>query len=246
MNVADLISNSQLFAGVTSAQVDNVTTLKFVNLAYHDLEEIIRNKIDEDYFYDYFTTNTILNQSEYNFASIDPTSTAQWILKIISVGVKYTSADTVYKPVKAFGSGSLSSTPEYLSANQPQSNSFYIYKDNSLFLYPAPTENSNTVDSNGYTISVANGLRVHASVSLIDLLSGWAETTVKIPRNHHKAICLKAATYIYLHRNLWGTAIAQDTDIKAAQAIQMMEDNLRDRTLTPMEQDLPILTNIQY
>lgn len=244
-SVNQLIANAQLFAWVTSSQVNDVTTLGFVNLAYHDIEEIIRNEIDEDYFYDYFTTDTILNQSEYNFSSIDPTSTAPWILKIISVWVKYRSSDTVYRPVSPYGSGSLSNTPEYLSAKQPQSQPFYIYKDDSLFLYPAPDNDGDTGLIDGDTV-IADGLRVHCSVSLIDLVAWGAESMVKIPRNHHKAICLKAATYIYLHRNLWGTAIAVDADRKATEAIQMMKDNLRDRTLTPMEQDLPVLTNLMY
>lgn len=243
--VAQIVANSQTFAWVTSSQVSDAVTLWFVNLAYHDIEEIIRNEIDEDYFYDYFTTDTKLNQSEYNFASIDPTSTAPWILKIIGVGIKYRTNDTDYNLVRSFGSGSLSNTPEWYARNQTQWDPFYIYKDSSLFVYPAPDNNGDTTLVDWDTV-ITNGLRVHCSVSLIDLVLGGAETTVKIPRNHHKAIALKAATYIYMHRNLWGTALSQDADRKADLAIQMMKENLSDRTLSPMEQDTPCLTWIMY
>ncbi len=245
MNVNQLIANAQLFAWVTSSQVPDATTLWFINLAYHDIEEIIRNEINEDYFYDYFTTDTKLNQSEYNFALIEPTSTTQGILKIIGVGIKYRTNDTDYRFVSPFGSGSLWNTPEWLARNQAQGSPFYIYKDNSIFIYPYPDNNGNTALSDGDTV-ISNGLRVHCSVSLIDLIAGGAETTVKIPRNHHKAIALKAATYIYMHRSLWGTAIAIDTDRKATEAIQMMKDNLKDRNLQPMEQAEPLLTWIMY
>lgn len=142
--VNEIIANAQLFAGVTSSQVLDATTLKFVNLAYHDIEEIIRNEINEDYFYDYFTTDTKLEQSEYNFALIAPTSTAQGILKIIGVGIKYGTEDIDYRSVRAFSSGSLYSTPEYTERNQPQTDPFYIYKDNSLFIYPYPDNDGNT------------------------------------------------------------------------------------------------------
>lgn len=243
--VNQIIANAQLFAWVTSSQVSDVVTLWFVNLAYHDIEEIIRNEIDEDYFYDYFTADTRLNQSEYNFSTIQPSSNSSWILKIIQVGIKYRTNDTDYKPVRTYGSGSLSNTPEWFARNQTQWDPFYIYKDNSVFIYPSPDNNGDTALVDGDVV-IASGLRVHASISLIDLLADWTEASVKIPRNHHKAIALKAATYIYLHRNLWGTAIAQDTDIKADKAIQMMKDNLSDRTLSPMEQDSPILTWIMY
>lgn len=243
--VNELISLSQFFAWVTSAQVSDVVALKCLNLAYHDIEEVIRNEIDEDYFYDYFTTDTKLNQSEYNFASIDPTSTVPWILKIISVGIKFRTSDTDYRVVYPFGSGSLSNTPEYLSRNQSQWSPFYIYKDSSVFIYPAPDNNGNTSLTDGNTV-IAWGLRVHASVSLIDLIAWGAETTVKIPRNHHKAIAQKAVTYINNHRSLGGTSIALDAVREANTAIQWVIDNLRDRTLSPMEQATPVLTWIMY
>jgi len=87
---------------------------------------------------------------------------------------------------------------------------------------------------------------VHASVNLIDLVAGQAETYVKIPRNFHEAIAMKAATYVYMNRSLGGTAIAIDTDNRALRALNTMIDMLRDRNLQPMEQDLPVLTNIMY
>lgn len=124
-----------------------------MNLAYHDLEEIIRNEINEDYFYDYFTADTRLNQSEYNFSTIQPTNIAPGILKIIQVGIKYRTADVDYKNVRAFGSGSLSNTPEYLSRNHPQSDPFYIYKDNSVFIYPAPDNNNETLTDGDVVIA---------------------------------------------------------------------------------------------
>lgn len=75
MDVNSLVALTQTLSGVTSSQVSDALTLSFANLAYHEIEELIRNDIDEDYFYDYFTSNTIVNQSEYNFASIVPTAT---------------------------------------------------------------------------------------------------------------------------------------------------------------------------
>lgn len=245
MDVNSLVSLTQTLSWVTSSQVSDSLTLSFANLAYHEIEELIRNDIDEDYFYDYFTADTRLNQSEYSFASIVPTATVPWILKVLSVGVMYSAADTSYQTVRAFGTGSLYSTPEYTQVNQPNTDPFYIYKDNSIFLYPYPDNDGNDALATG-DIVVTNWLRVHCSVSLIDLVSGWAETTIKIPRNHHRAIALKAATYVYLHRNLWGTAIAQDIENKAMVAIATLKSNLRDRTLTPMDIDTPNLTSIMY
>jgi hypothetical protein len=51
---------------------------------------------------------------------------------------------------------------------------------------------------------------------------------------------------VYLHRNLWGTAIAQDCERKSLEAFESMKDNMQNRTLTPMDQEAPILTNLMY
>ena len=89
-------------------------------------------------------------------------------------------------------------------------------------------------------------MRVHASVNLVDLESGGTEATIKIPRNYHEALALKAATYAYLNRSLGGTAIAVDTDARAIRALDMMIENMKDRNLQPMEQDLPVLSSLMY
>jgi hypothetical protein len=57
---------------------------------------------------------------------------------------------------------------------------------------------------------------------------------------------MKAATYAFLNRSLGGTAIAIDTDARAVRALDMMIENMKDRNLQPMEQDLPTLTSLMY
>ena len=244
MTVNEIIALAHTFAGTTSSQISDTLMLQFVNLAYHHAEERIRNEINEDYFYDYFTTSTIVDQNEYVLPA--PWSNTVGILKAIGAGIKYTSSITEYQPIRPFGSGSLYTTDELTQLNQSVSDPFYIIKDYSIFIYPSPTEFSWVYDNDWNPISVANWLRVHASVNLIDLIAGWSEATIKIPRNYHEALALKAATYAYLNRSLGGTAIAQDTDVRAIRSLDMMIDNMKDRNLQPMEQDLPSLTNLQW
>jgi hypothetical protein len=57
---------------------------------------------------------------------------------------------------------------------------------------------------------------------------------------------MKAATYAFLNRSLGGTAIAQDTDVRAIRSLDMMIENMKDRNLQPMEQDLPNLSSLMY
>jgi hypothetical protein len=101
MDVSSLLALTHTFAGTTSSQVSDVLVLSFLNLAYHEAEELIRNEVQEDYFYDYFTCDTKLNQSEYNFSTIAPDNDSVGILKVLSVGIKYSNDDETYLPVRA-------------------------------------------------------------------------------------------------------------------------------------------------
>lgn len=232
MTVDEILSFWCLNSGTTTAQVWATNALIFANIVYHELEECIRNDVNEDYFYDYFTTDFVTNQNEYVLEEQSGTNIG--INKILSVGAKYTANETEYKPITPFGTGSLSNTEEYLEANQPNTAPFYTVKDNSLFIYPYPLE---TVD---------NGLRVHASINLVDLLSWGAETTVKIPRNFHFVIGLGMKRYINNSRSLDGTGISQNGDKDFELGKQRLIEYLKNRTLVPMEQDLPNLTAIQW
>lgn len=232
MNVTEILTFWCTNAGTTLAQVGTANALIFANITYHELEECIRNDINEDYFYDYFTTDFVVNQNEYVLEEQSGTNIG--INKILSVGAKYLTTDTEYAKINAFWTGSLWNTEDYLWANQPRTAPFYTVKDNSVFIYPYPTE------------TVEDGLRVHASVNLMDLLSGGAETSVKIPRNFHFVIGLGMKRYINNTRSLDWTGISQNGDKDYELGKQRLIEYLKNRTLTPIEQDTPTLTNLMY
>ena len=78
----------------------------------------------------------------------------------------------------------------YYAVNQPKTDPFYEIKDNSLFIYPTPTDDVSIIRH-----SVANGL--------IDLTSSVTEANVfngKIQAKYHYIIALGAREYGYLRR----------------------------------------------
>jgi hypothetical protein len=230
MTVDEILSFWALNAGTTTAQVWATNALLFANIVYHELEEAIRNEINEDYFYDYFTTDTVANQTEYVLQA--QTSSSAGINKIISVGIKYATADTTFSPLRPYTSSGLYDTEEWTITNQSQGDPFYIVKDNSIFIYPAPT------------VAVDDGLRVHASVNLVNLLAGWAESTVKIPVNFHYVIAKGMKRYIGGMRSLDGLAKYWDGEYEMAK--QALLNYLRNRTSSPIDQDSPRLTSLMY
>lgn len=232
MNITEILTFWCTNAGTTLAQVGSTNALIFANISYHELEECIRNDIWEDYFYDYFTTSLVANQNEYVLE--EQSATNKGINKIISVGIKYATTDENYSVLRAYSGSSLYNSEEYTQANQSNADPFYTVKDNSIFIYPTPTT------------SVPSGLRVHASINLIDLLSGGAETTIKIPRNFHFVIGLGMKRYINNYRSLDWTAVSQNGDKDYELGKQRLIEYLKNRTITPIDQDTANLTSIQW
>lgn len=71
--------------------------------------------------------------------------------------MKWSTTQTDFSEVNYNDASNLQHVPEWYEDNQSTGNAFYFLRDNSIFLYPTPS------------VSVTNGLRVHAIVTPIDL-----------------------------------------------------------------------------
>lgn len=176
-NIITLIRNQ---TGCSSDNIADAVMITYVNIAYHDLENAICDKIDEDYFWDIFETDTVQGQNEYVLQATN--SSTQGIKKINRVEVKRDTDDDYHTLTAPDSLSNIKYVDSYAQANQPTSNGKREYRDGSIFLYPAPTE------------SVTDGLRIHAVKALIDLATGGAETTVfpnhSALRQYHQVIAL--------------------------------------------------------
>lgn len=65
MTVDSIISLLYSDTNITSNQIATSIAIDWVNIAYHDLVETIKNEVDPDFFYDVFNTNTVADQNEY-------------------------------------------------------------------------------------------------------------------------------------------------------------------------------------
>lgn len=123
-------------------QLPDTTALRYYNDSRDELiDEIIKEK--EDYFYNYFTWATLVWQNEYTLAKrwdlVNWTwpATLPWIYKIKWVSVKFKSTDTeltVLRPI------TMENLERDIEAYDETTTPFYCLMDNSIFVYPAPTE----------------------------------------------------------------------------------------------------------
>ena len=59
MDIAELIGLTRTLSNVNAEQIDDTTLLQFLNIAYHRMENAIVDRVDEDYFRDIFTADTV-------------------------------------------------------------------------------------------------------------------------------------------------------------------------------------------
>lgn len=233
MTVDNLITFTRDQGSVTSSNVDDTTLLRYLNIAYHNIENAIVDRVDEDYFWDIFTDDTVANQYEYTMPVHD--ATTQWIKKINRVEIKWADGDTYHSLVRsdtiANYNRSKTTSDDYLQAQVSTSRGFWEFRDGSIFVYPVP-ENA-----------VTDGLKIHAIKSLIDIVSGWAETTI-FPRHsnlrqYHHLIGLGALPMVYRHRYEWDpNQIITAENIYRAE-LERMIDELNSKSNEPQDLVLP-------
>ena len=122
-------------------QLPDATWLRWYNDGRDKIIDAITEE-KEDYFYNYITTNTVIGQNEYRIPkrwdlASDWVTVLDWLNKIKSVTWKVQTADTEYTVLRPVAMESLDYEIEsYDKTSIP----FYCVMDNSVFIYPAPTE----------------------------------------------------------------------------------------------------------
>ena len=187
MQVNDIIALARTLTQTTTTQVGATQWLQFLNIVYRGLANRIVAEVDEGFFWDTFTTDTVVDQNEYPLPI--PTSTATWIKKVTRVEVKYLSADSYKTLINADTIQNYDKSDVYTQENQSTQTPFFDLRDGSIFIYPKPTE------------AITGGLKVSGITTVIDLLAWWAETSV-FPRNQdlrdfHHILAIWMKQYIY-------------------------------------------------
>lgn len=164
MTPAEMLTMVRDQTGISTTNVSDAKWYQYLNIIYHEIENAIVNGVDEDFFWDIFTSSTVANQSEYTLQA--NTATQEGIKKINKVEIKRASTDDYHELIDLWSAINKDNSEEYIRENTSQTKAFYEFKDGSIFIYPEPTN------------TVTWWLKVYAITDLIDLTSGDAETDV--------------------------------------------------------------------
>lgn len=234
MTAQDIITLARDLTHTTSTQISDEQINRYLNIAYHELENEIVQKVNEDYFWDFFITDTVENQNEYTLPI--SSSTTEWVKKVISVWLKRTQDDTEYTKINSDSSSNFSHDIDYLKDNLSPTNSYFEVKEWSIFIYPTVEE------------SVINWLKIESIVTLKDISNSATETDIfpnqSALRQFHYSLAIWIKQFIYSQqKEFW----EKDNAIQEWQLEkQKVIDYLQDRVNTPAEWYLPEWTNLMY
>lgn len=225
MDITDIFDMGRELAYVTSSRYTNADLLKYANKRYQIIQNAIVNKVNENYFYDIFSANTVADQSEYTLKN--STSLLSGIKKMISVSIKNKSTDEYTKISEWNSNLSIDSIDQLASDGNYEQ--FYQIRDGSIFIYPAPTE------------SVSNGLKIEALISLPDLTVTSVSTAI-FPKNtelreYHYIIAQGLRADIFALQGLFDKKDVAEAEFN--DSLNLMIYNLNGRNNSDLESSLP-------
>lgn len=91
MTIAELITLVRNQTNTSSSNIADAVVIDYLNIAYHDMENVIVDRVDEDYFWDIFEADTVADQNEYTLQAGD--TDTQGVKKILRVEIKHSDTD---------------------------------------------------------------------------------------------------------------------------------------------------------
>ena len=229
MDLAAIYTMSRLNTGTTSTNISDAVLLTLTNVTYRELINIITSRVNEDFFYDELTFDTVANQKEYTFPVRD--ADTAWLKKLISVWIKYNSSDDYFRIGTPTKLSNLPYDATYYAENQPSTDPFYTVADKSVFIYPTPTT------------STTSGWILYGITDPIELQAAATEVMIKIPVDYHQLIVLGNEYKIYKTRQL------QDDATRAynyfVTECNRMVTEISDRIIKPLESAMPSLNQYE-
>jgi len=154
LTVQQIIDRARTKGYISANQYTDPQALQDFNIVRKKLCKIFIQRIDEDFFFDILTQDSVASQTEYGLR--DDTNNIE-IDKVKSVFVKYDATATDYTPVKEVYTDELTKDLSWYATNQPTNSPIYHISDQSLFIYPE-------------TIALTDGVKMRATLKLTDLI----------------------------------------------------------------------------
>lgn len=220
MNVQEIINRTRRLTYTNAIQYPDTTAMEDFNIIYKQVCNSLTQEVNEDYFWDIFTTNSVIWQNEYRLSSD--------MFKLKSVSVKY-KIDWEYIPAFTQETTQLTNDRDYYKTNQNTSNPFYTIDDNSIFIFPTPTE------------VVVDWVKIEAIIKPSSLVIWATEDNILLPSEYHYIISEWMKQFAYQAK--WKLEEKNDAINEYKIKMRDMIFELNDRNNSPTTRLLP---NLDY
>jgi len=194
MTITQELIDFRVDNSVDIAQLSDVVWLRY----YNDWRDILIDKIisiKEDFFYNYITWNIAINQVEYTIPlrwDLDWAGNPMWwLIKLKSLSRKFKTTDTEFSKIDG---RVLENLENDLETYETLNEEFFTLSDNSVFLYPKPTE------------SITWWLKMYGIIYPIKLAIWDTETILS---QYKKAILVYVAYRYFSWRSMYNEAQMQ-------------------------------------
>ena len=227
MSTAEIVALARVLTHTDSDQVTDAQALIYTNIVYKKIASEIVQRIDESYFWDLFTTDTVVGQTEYVLPIADATTIG--LRKITRCEIKHKSTDTFRSLVPADTIASYPVATDELEAQSSVDRWFFDIRDGSMFVYPSPEE------------AVTGWLQIGVITTLADLTSATTSGNIypnnSELRDYHDVISIGMKQYIF---SAEGQTNEKNDSINEFNAkLDDLIEILRDRWFNPVVAELP-------
>lgn len=229
MNMQDILDLSRNLTYKTSSQVPDDQLIQYSNINYKQLVRKIITDVNEDFFYEEWTTDLVSWQEEYIIPAVS--STNQWAFKLLWIEVKYSDDSQYYKKLTAETIASLGKSLWYYKTEQPTTEPFYRLAENSIFIYPTPTKD------------VTDWILLYWVKNAIDLETTAVEDDFILPKSYLHLIAYWNMYHIYIAN--WELEKANVAKQNFFNEVNEMISELNERNLSAEEITLPNLTHLE-
>lgn len=206
MTVKEIISMACSMAHTQESQMVVGNPLQYFNLARAKVFSIIRNKVDEDHFFEMWTRSAEATQPNNAYTLPKTFEDSEGIMQLQKVEVKYGDSD--YVKATSVRMRDLPDSWEWYLANQPKINPIYCIADNQIWIAPkfsdddildtTPAEDSFKVVPQQYISENQKQIRLSGLRQCVDLK--YEDEDVGIPSEYHIYIAHEMLPYIYRER----------------------------------------------
>jgi len=210
MLVNDILDTARDQSYTLEADLSNTTLITYLNTAYKWIVSSI-TELDENYFWQKFLTDSVVDQSEYSLPS-------NWE-KVFKAFIKYNSSDN-FVECKYFWDVNTDKDDSYLQENCSEENPIFQIKDESIFIYPAP----NAV--------IINSIKLYATQIPDNLAVDWVEASIEIKPKYHDVLWMWTLPFIFARLGMFNEMRTAQQNFELRK--QQLLNDIVPRKPTPM------------